>query len=158
MTDIKKIQDFNCEKIIMACNPKAKSYEEALEVELNSPYVDCCVMIKNNRFPSLSTEVVHFINDIDKTFVNIRGEKYKLSSIKKIRGKPLTLDRVLIALEAKGMFYISVNGHLIKRVRDCFNYFDYKDLNVKWDLTKPTLEEQTEETQLAIAKLLGFNN
>ena len=28
---------------------------------------------------------------------------------------------------------------------------------VDWDLTKPTLEEQTEETQLSIAKLLGYD-
>tara|TARA_R110000822_G_scaffold6177_1_gene26110 strand:- start:859 stop:1446 length:588 start_codon:yes stop_codon:yes gene_type:complete len=70
-----------------------------------------------------------------------------------IIGKPLTLSRVL-----------QVIGHRIAKIEPhrllggCLIFYrlpDYQEF-LTWDLTKETLEEQTEETQEAVAKLLGF--
>lgn len=70
---------------------------------------------------------------------------------------PPTLDRVLIALGKInnilcGGYAITDSGYLVTIVHA--DYETYVD-NVSYlDLTKPTLEEQTEETQRAINKLL----
>jgi len=66
-------------------------------------------------------------------------------------GENLTLDRVLIAIRQYGytrdIWFGENNGFL---------NFLFKDLS--WDLTKSTLEEQSEETQRAIYELLGGEN
>jgi hypothetical protein len=56
----------------------------------------------------------------------------------------LTLDRVLLALISKD--YINVKQTLDKNILSINGCY--------WNLTKPTLEEQDHETQMAIYKLL----
>lgn len=76
----------------------------------------------------------------------------------RIEEKPLTLDRVLLALEKTDFeerIYIDSRGWLYKKRIDK----DYKATSIscgEWNLTKPTLKEQSKETQIAIAKLLGY--
>ena len=61
-----------------------------------------------------------------------------LTRLEKYEDENLTLDRVLIAL---------------KNIK-C----SWLDSDADWNLTKSTLEEQSEETQRAIYKLLGGEN
>lgn len=79
-------------------------------------------------------------------FKNCFGQKDKLR-----------LDRILLAL--------NYDRSLQNITRSCYGillesiilYTEDQDIDIicNWDLTKPTLEEQTEETQRAIYKLLG---
>ena len=103
MKTLKQIQSENREAVIMANNPKVKTYEEALEMEL---------------------------------------------------GKPLTLNRVLISLKSMEIGYL--DGSLFQIDSNIDNrYSDEKKIICDWDLTKETLEEQSEETQREINKLLN---
>jgi len=73
--------------------------------------------------------------------------------IREYEGEDLTLDRVLLALSRIcGETIISVYEDLFSIKKD--NYSDYID----FELTKPTLEEQSEETQRGFYKLLGGEN
>jgi hypothetical protein len=76
-------------------------------------------------------------------------EKLRPEHIKdhRIIGKPLTLDRVLIAASKVSLTYyphsngLNLNSHIIW------------ELLAMWNLTKPTLEDQSEKTQRVINKL-----
>lgn len=84
-------------------------------------------------------------------------------TFKKIIGKPLTLDRVLLVLENSfegedGCFGLNFHHGLFDSWWITLSKSGagvVEQWICKWDLTKPTLEEQTEETQRAIYKLLG---
>tara|TARA_R110000737_G_C14402283_1_gene454402 strand:- start:200 stop:709 length:510 start_codon:yes stop_codon:yes gene_type:complete len=128
MKNIKQIQEENRKAIIMANNSEAKSYDEALEMEEQR-------MIQNSLFTSGSTIIKEYI--VPDNFI------YGL-------GKPLTLDRILIALEPYPNNWGIVAGHIAKINRKTSAY----DFKCKWDLTKPTLEEQTEDCQRAVHKLV----
>ena len=69
---------------------------------------------------------------------------------KSFYSKPLTLSKVLLALPSELYYY--KNGNLLYIAKP---NQDPKE-QITWDLTKETLEEQSEETQRAINKL--FNN
>jgi hypothetical protein len=70
--------------------------------------------------------------------------------LREYEGEDLTLDRVLLALSRIcGETIISVYEDLFSIKKD--NYSDYID----FELTKSTLEKQSEETQRNIYKLLG---
>lgn len=64
----------------------------------------------------------------------------------------VNFDRVLIAIRQRGYY----DDIWFGEDNDCFLHFDIK--NLSWDLTKPTLEKQSEETQRAIYELLGGEN
>lgn len=113
MKTLKQIQSENREAVIMAVimanNPEAKSYEEALEMEL---------------------------------------------------GKPLTLSKILIGTGAlsKDDLYMTgtIDSIIFSDNIDCDSTFGAMLNNIfEWDLTKETLEEQSEETQREINKLLN---
>jgi len=72
--------------------------------------------------------------------------------LREYEGEDLTLDRVLIAIRQRGYY----DDIWFGEDNDCFLHFDIK--NLSWDLTKATLEEQSEETQRAIYELLGGEN
>jgi len=78
--------------------------------------------------------------------------KYGGNRLEELMGKDLTLDRVLIAIRQCGY----TRDIWFGEENDCSLEFDIK--NLSWDLTKPTLEEQSEETQRAIYELLGGEN
>jgi hypothetical protein len=128
---IKQIQEENRKIIIMACNPTAKSYEKALEMEEK-------ICLANTIFEqgnSVYREYIHPCN----VYQNI--------------GKPLTLNRVLIATQNK--FFASLMSK-----KEFMLYIEYNKgiddpMWIEWDLTKETLEEQAEKTQRAINELLN---
>lgn len=144
--DIKQIQEENRQSIIMACNPEAKSYEEALEMEVG---FGCKVIISpRNKHDKKYEEIVWNTSGVG--IICLGGRAYILESKDKIIGKPLTLDRVLLSLEPYPNNYGIVAGYISRINRKTFTY----DFICKYDLTKGTLEEQSEDCQRAINKLL----
>jgi len=78
-----------------------------------------------------------------------------LMSVDKFISQLLTLPRVLLALQKKFCLKLKSEEGYVGIALEPFDVEN--DKYIIWDLTKETLEEQTEETQLAIAKLLGYN-
>ncbi|HEY9705153.1 MAG TPA: hypothetical protein V6C58_22135, partial [Allocoleopsis sp.] len=116
------------------------------------------------------------VGDLSKKDLTDRGlerlKKYEGAKhrIVEIIGKPITLDRVLLALkkikEQKLQYYegfsfcITGKGKYGDVICKDFNgdYECSRDNICEWDLTKQTLEEQKEETQRDIYKLLNEIN
>ncbi len=148
---LQEIQEFNRRKIICAVNG-TKNYEEALKIELGA---GCEVKIKNfitnNEFNEEIFVIDEYCDFFNETLFRKVGS-YKNSEIIEIIGKPLTLDRVLIAIGQRGYY----DDIWFGEDNDCSLHFDIK--NLSWDLLKRTLEEQSEETQRAIYELLGGEN
>ena len=67
--------------------------------------------------------------------------------------KPLTLSRVLLAISKHGYYDDIFFGDLYN---DSFETLEFDIKGVSFDLTKETLEEQTEETQRGLNEF--FNN
>ena len=76
-----------------------------------------------------------------------------------IIGKPLTLSRVLLAIWKSDKYYYKSSFDKAQKEMwfgEKFHTLKFGSKGVSFDLTKETLEEQSEETQRAINKL--FNN
>jgi hypothetical protein len=127
---IKQIQEFNRRTIICAVH-NTEDYEEALRLE----------------------EKIFLENTIFQHCGSVYREYIPPCNIYQHIGKPLTLDRILIALQSQEIGFL--NGYLFELEDKGYDGM-MEQWICKWDLTKPTLEEQTEETQKAVAKLLGF--
>ena len=112
------------------------SYEEALDKELG---VGCKIILEG------SFRIEYTITDTDT---------YKISrdQIIEIIGKPLTLSRVLLAISKHGYYDDIYFGDLYN---DSFETLEFDIKGVSFDLTKETLEEQTEETQRGINKFFN---
>ena len=143
MKTLQEIQEFNRRKIICGVNG-TEDYEEALEELAEDKLLDSSdgpygygqwVKIRNDN-------IIHCYPDANDDFV----ENDYLMKVNKFASSLLTLDRVLIAIRQCGF-----NADLWFGKDGLF-----KDLS--WDFTKPTLEEQSEETQRAIYELLGGVN
>jgi hypothetical protein len=161
MKTLEQIQEFNRRKIICAVHG-TENYEEALKKELG---VGCLVEVYMPARGYIMPEYkqLHIINefskfedkfvyeDVDCKNIRVVMEGKMVCDKDKIIGKPLTLDRVLLALgeletDVSVCCYGSIRiGHEITNLP-------------RWDLTKRTLEEQSEETQRAIYGLLGGKN
>jgi hypothetical protein len=141
---LQEIQEFNRRKIICAVNG-TEDYEEALKKEEG---VFCDYLYQTNY-----GEVV-IMGDVRRYGYN-RDKHYPNAFILKVIGKPLTLDRVLLVLKNYEIGFVEDSLCYCKH-QDFYEY-DIREL-CKWDLTKPTLEEQSEETQRAIYELLGGEN
>lgn len=146
-----EIQEFNRKKIICAVNG-TEDYDEALKKE----ECDFCGYL----YQTNNGEVV-IIGDVRSYGYN-RDKHYPNAFLLKVIGKPLTFDRVLLAL-------LKINDNLrIKHKEEsiieiyesiwysaCEDCAEYElTAHFNFDLTKPTLEEQSEETQRAIYELL----
>lgn len=157
MKTLEQIQEENRKAIILANNPEAKSYDEALEMELDR---DCKIIVWN-LLGDTSLKIQDYIKSKNlASFPNMSGyfelsdncygkKEQKKLKLLRIIGKPLTLDRVLIALKQECICYTAEHCNLyISRLNQ-----EPVD-QIKWNLTKPTLEEQTEETQRLINNLI----
>lgn len=133
------------------------SYEEAIEKELG---VGCKVKIK--RFFSIKdfNEEIFIIDNYCDFFTEnlfrTIGSSYH-NEITEIIGKPLTLSRVLLALKDKEIGYYDSGLGYIEYEKKLFSHDWYYEVRYicYWDLTKETLEEQSEETQRKINKLFN---
>lgn len=137
---LQEIQEFNRRKIICAVNG-TEDYEEALKKEEG----DSCHYLYKTNFGERE-----IIGDPRRCGYN-REKHHPDAFLLKVIGKPLTLDRALIAIRRCGYTRDIWFGENIG-----FLNFLFKDLS--WDLTKPTLEEQSEETQKGFYELLGGEN
>jgi hypothetical protein len=166
MKNLEQIQEENRKSIILANNPEAKDYEEALEMEIG---YNCKIYDLKHQFFGHNdpTEMImvygDYKDDDEGCFLHYRGNpiiKVNFEALPdkdnyKIIGKPLTLDRVLVSINH---LIAKIEPHRLSQPYLIFYRLpDYNEV-FTWDLTKPTLtlEEQTEETQKAVAKLLGF--
>lgn len=137
------------------------SYEEALQKEWGENCIieDCILngseiaswgrVIKDNRHKSLYANIDSG-NQLE--FSVNWDDDFKCTII----GKPITLSRVLLALKDKLIgYYDDGLGYIVKRLFSNGWYHEVEYI-CDWDLTKETLEEQSEETQREVNKL--FNN
>lgn len=119
MKTIKEIQEENRKAIILANNPEAKDYDEAVLLDIG-----CSEKLAKTR-PDLA---------------------------KDWKGKPLTLDRVLLA--SKDFGELNEDGCSLHKFGNEL-HINFDDGNyIVWNLTKETLEEQSEETQRVINKII----
>jgi hypothetical protein len=162
---LQEIQEFNRRKIICAVNG-TENYEEALEKELT---FGCIVIDLKHQFFGVKDPhemtLVYDTEDGVYYFDHYRGNPFLLIHINKILdkerfqiiGKPLTLDRVLLAIQRSSnwlAFWMNCHGDMIYEKLNKTNKRG-KEIKIRWNLTEPTLEKQSEETQRAIYGLLG---
>jgi|Laugrefa1bdmlbdn_1035148.scaffolds.fasta_scaffold43955_2 hypothetical protein len=134
-----EIQEYNRKKIICAIH-KIENYEEALKKEEGD---SCHYLYKTNY----GEQVI--VGDIRRYGYNTE-KNHPDAFLLKVIGKPLTLNKVLLSLEPYSNNYGFIAGNIarIDRKKQTYNFI------CKWDLSKETLEEQSEETQRAIYELL----
>ena len=131
------------------------SYEEALKKELG---VGCKVKIKRFMSTQDFNEEIFVINDYceffnESFFKTIDSRRH--NEITEIIGKPLTLSRVLLALKSKEDLFNPKRYEICLGTAKLF-YYDYsKNIELVLDLTKETLEEQSEETQRGLNKFFN---
>jgi hypothetical protein len=149
MKTLQQIQEDNRKFIIMAKSYEAKSYEEALEMELGFG----CEVILFDELPSITMSHEVISRSWNRRYIELNGE-YSSSYVTKIIGKPLTLNRVLYAFKSMELGYL--NGFLFEIDINIDNrYDDEKKIICEWDLKKETLEEQSEETQRKINEIIN---
>jgi len=150
MKTLKQIQEENRKFIIMANNPTAKTYDETLEMELSK--IKTCQhssTLQNNSYEQLYLDDYKNVYYID--YDHSSGDPW---SYTEYVGKfediiKLTLNKVLISIcEIYSKIEHSPLVNIIY-IYDC-----YGEKKIKWDLTKETLEDQNEETQREINKLI----
>ena len=153
---LQEIQKENRKFILEAIH--SCSYEEALEKEWGENCIieDCILngsemaswgrVIKDNRHKSLYAN----IDSGDQLEFSVNwDDDFKCTII----GKPITLSRVLLALKDEQIGFYDDSLGEIWRGEGCFRG-DMVEYICDWDLTRETLEEQSEETQRGVNKLL----
>lgn len=164
---LEQIQEENRKFILEAIH--CCSYEEALKKELE---FGCKVIDKKHRFfgESSPEEMTLIYGDgVDGEesdplyFLHLRGDPFLNFSNKdifnkdrfEIIGKPLTLSRVLLAIWKSDKYYYK--SSFDKDQKEMWFDPEFHALKfgsgVSFDLTKETLEEQSEETQRKINEL-----
>ena len=160
-------------KVIMACNPECKTYEEALECEGRKDY--CLFKHKTENLYGLNKPVnaltrcdldpeayngewflfeeeVDFVDEEDDEDV---GKKQSAKNYITL-GLPLTLDRILMAIPNEvDKARIVYNGETKLKIMVESMYFPS---DFEWDLQKRTLEEQENSTIKDIYGILEVKN
>ena len=148
---LKQIQEENRKFILEAIH--GCSYDEALKKEIG---FGCDIVVQNyvcgvkDKTEILTIDKSVKICDITGLFV-FTGDDKKPSEIIEIIGKPITFDRVLLAIQFSNI-EIECDRFVFKKLT--ISYSIYKIDKFDWDLTKDTLEKQSEETQREINKIL----
>lgn len=148
MKTLQEIQKENRKMILEAIH--GCSYEEALQKEFNSWD---CESIWNTNYGQVKLKG-------DPKYIGYNREKnHPDCFLVEILGKPLTLDRVLLALGKQKWWRFAYP--LVLGFDGAFCEVWHSEMGVHfsekfgWDLTKQTLEEQSEETQILLWKLIG---
>jgi len=157
---LKQIQEENREFIIMANSPTAKNYKEAFEMELNkltTTYREAVWEVYPKEYIFIEDQIFLIDWDIDDPYDNLEYVGLGDDFFKVV----LTLNRVLIALKLiANNEYGFARGHIIRPcMKPIPNWYECRtyDWVCEWDLTKETLEEQSERTQRKINELLRGN-
>lgn len=152
---LKQIQEENREFIIIANNPTAKTYDEALGMELRK--IKTCQhssALWDNSHEQLYLEDYKDVYYIDYDHVSNDPWSYaeyvgKFEDIIK-----LTLNKVLISIRKHFEFFKNYNELLNNNhILEFENPNKDSEILLSWDLKKETLEEQSEETQREINEL-----
>lgn len=166
MKNLQEIQQENRRLILEAIH--GVSYEEALRKE--SFFHDCLLQLQDRAIPVRVGEgsVMFYedfkrelkyqpLNGIGEFFESVIGHTTKIHAV---IGKPSFLPRVLLALQNKVDYMVFGLNYSHATFDDWWITSSGAAAGIiemwlcKWDLTKETLEEQSEETQRAINKLL----
>ena len=100
-------------------------------------------------------EVNHNYNhNIDALLYALNVVSDKKERIADFLNAPLTLSRVLLALKSKEDLFNPKRYEICLGTTRLFYYNYLKNIELVLDLTKETLEEQSEETQRGVNKLL----
>ena len=149
---LQQIQEENRKFILEAIH--GCSYEEALKKELG---FGCKVLVQHFVYIKESTEIIKLDESVgicDLTGLYVYTN-YGQSKIIEIIGKPLTLSRVLLALKSKEDLSNPKKYELYLGITKLFYYNYAKNIELVLDLSKETLEEQTEETQRGLNELFN---
>ena len=163
---LEQIQIENRKFILEAIH--ACSYEEALKKELGFgceviariwgnllrstiDNLTCCFDGDYLRFRELVGDIS--IRDLtDEGLERLKEYQDARHRIIEIIGKPLTLSRVLLAISKHGYYDDIWFGDLYG---DSYEMLEFDLKGVSFDLTKETLEEQSEETQRGLNKFFN---
>jgi hypothetical protein len=147
---LEEIQEENRKFIIMANNPTAKTYDEALKMELEKlSFPDGFIVNSQAAEYILISDTIYFINwEQDDPYDHLMY----ISSVNEFKRYLTRLNRVLIAICE---IYSKIEHSDIIDI--IYIYDIYGQEKIKWDLTKETLEEQSEETQKEINRIINSN-
>jgi hypothetical protein len=127
------------------------SYDEALKKEIGFG----CDIVMQNYVCGVkdTTEIITLDKSIgicDLTGLFVFAKDNKPLEIIEIIGKPITFDRVLLAIQFSNI-EIECDRFVFKKLT--ISYSIYKIDKFDWDLTSETLEQQSQETQKQINKI-----
>ena len=146
---IQEIQKENRKFILEAIH--GCSYDEALKKEIG---FGCDIVVQNYVCGVKDkTEIITLDKSIgicDLTGLFVFTKDNKPLEIIEIIGKPITFDRVLLAIPFSNI-EIECDRFVFKKLT--ISYSIYKIDKFDWDLTSETLEQQSEETQREINKI-----
>ena len=147
---LKQIQKENRKFILEAIH--SCSYDEALKKEIG---FGCDIVVQNYVCGVKDkTQIITLDKSIricDLTGLFVFANNNKPLEIIEIIGKPITFDRVLLAIPFSNI-EIECDRFVFKKLT--ISYSIYKIDKFDWDLTRETLDQQSEETQREINKLL----
>ncbi len=138
--------EFIRKAVIMACHPECKDYGKALEKELG---YQCLVILKDNSAGIIFdywSKCRFKLKPARFTLMGRELKYYERKFIRKIMGRPITLDRILRTI-IQGERSLATSAADLKVLLHII--YD-------WDYDSSTLQEQTEEIILSISKLLGY--
>ena len=139
---LQQIQQENRKFILEAIH--GCSYEEALKKEEG----DFCHYLYQTNY---GQQII--IGDV-KSYGYNREKHHPDAFLIKIIGKPLTLSRVLLAISRNG-YYDDICFNIHGYSYDLYETLEFDLEGVSFNLTKETLEEQTEETQRGLNKFFN---
>ena len=139
---IEQIQAENRKLILEAIH--GCSYKEALKKEEGS---ECHYLYKIEH---TEHSPIRIMGDI-KNYGYNKERHHPNAFLVEIIGKPITLNRVLLAIQFSNI-EIECDRFVFKKLT--ISYSIYKIDKFDWDLTRETLEQQSEETQREINKIL----
>lgn len=145
---LKKEMGYNCEVLVRIWGKSLQRYiVDNLICYFDGDYLRFRELVGDISTKDLTEEGLKNLEDYEST-------KHRIIEV---IGKPITLNRVLLALKDKQIgFYDDSLGYIVSAGQDYGYYLeDEVEYICDWNLTKETLEEQSEETQRAINKLFN---
>ena len=141
---LKKEMGYNCEVLVRMWGKSPQRYiVDNLICYFDGDYLRFRELVGDISTKDLTEEGLKNLEDYEST-------KHRIIEV---IGKPLTLSRVLLALKDKKIGFSDKDLGAIWK-----GEYIYDDYIYEWDLTKETLEEQSEETQRGINSYLIINN
>lgn len=146
---LKKEMEYNCEVLVMIWGKSLQRYiVDNLICYFDGDYLRFRELVGDISTKDLTEEGLKNLEDYEST-------KHRIIEV---IGKPLTLSRVLLAIWKSDKYYYKSSFDKTQKgmwFGEKFHALKFGSKGVSFDLTKETLEEQSEETQRAINKLFN---